>query len=209
VALSSGDRILAAEDLGKGSASAQVVSAVRRLLEGAGLRLSELDAIGVVHGPGSFTGMRAGLAVAKGFCEATRLPLIAASRLQVLIAAASTEVFFAALDAGRGDLYVREAMSGQERLCSLEAFRELASGKAVAFAEAHLADQLAEACLPVLRPLHAADALAVVSLALDAVKRDRSTAESQVLADANYIRLESDMYGRPSQAAARPARTDG
>ena len=46
-----------------------------RLLKEKGWALADLDGIGVVAGPGSFTGVRVGLAAAKGLCEAANLPL--------------------------------------------------------------------------------------------------------------------------------------
>jgi tRNA threonylcarbamoyladenosine biosynthesis protein TsaB len=120
VALSEGLQVLASEDLARGSASAEIVSAMRRLLDQVGWRLAELSAVGVVSGPGTFTGMRIGLATAKGLCEAAGLPLAAVSRLAVLADAASLREGIAALDAGRGELYVRDVASGHELLRSRE-----------------------------------------------------------------------------------------
>ena len=53
--------------------------AIRRLLEARGWKLGELSAVVVVHGPGSFTGVRVGLSAAKGLSEAASIPLIAVS----------------------------------------------------------------------------------------------------------------------------------
>ena len=108
VALSCGQDVFAAEDLARGSASAEIVQAIRRLLEQQGLRLRDLDAVGAVSGPGSFTGTRAGLATAKGLCEAAALSLAAVSRLEVLADAAELRDGFSALDAGRNEDYDRE-----------------------------------------------------------------------------------------------------
>ena len=58
--------------------------AVRRLMEASGFRLNELAAVVVVHGPGSFTGVRVGVSAAKGLSEAGGVPLIAVSRLALL-----------------------------------------------------------------------------------------------------------------------------
>ena len=89
------------------SASERLVAEVRRLMEGAGWRLAELAAVVVVHGPGSFTGVRVGLSAAKGLCEAGGVALIAVSRLALLAEAAVSDgvVVHAVLDAGRGEFY--------------------------------------------------------------------------------------------------------
>ncbi|WP_052200749.1 tRNA (adenosine(37)-N6)-threonylcarbamoyltransferase complex dimerization subunit type 1 TsaB [Terriglobus sp. TAA 43] len=80
----------------------------------AGVTGSELDAIAVVHGPGSFTGVRIGLAAAKGLADALDVPLIAISRLESLASRwfvecdpeSLNETVQAWLDAGRGDVFV-------------------------------------------------------------------------------------------------------
>jgi tRNA threonylcarbamoyladenosine biosynthesis protein TsaB len=190
VALSVGPEVLVAEDLARGSASAEIVSAVRRLLSQVGWRLAELGAVGVVNGPGSFTGMRAGLATAKGLCEAAELPMVAVSRLEVLADAASLSDGLAVLDAGRGELYVRDGASGREWLCSIQAFEETVGDRAVVV-EARLAGRFT-ACQPVLYSLHAGDALGVVTRRLQTGGSDVS------LTDANYVRDESDVYRKPA-----------
>ena len=190
VALSSGEQILCSEDLSRGGASAEIVSAVRRLLSGSGWMLQDLDAVGVVCGPGSFTGIRAGLAIAKGLCIAVGLPLAAVSRLEVLTDAASLQVGFAALDAGRGELYVREISTGREWLSSTTGFN--ADRQQVVVAEEHVAERLA-GCAIILRPLHVGDALS-------AVHRKLQEAPSDVaLTDASYVREPDDIYRKPMQ----------
>jgi tRNA threonylcarbamoyladenosine biosynthesis protein TsaB len=124
VALSSGEEVLAAEDLARGTASAEILQAIRGLLLiQQGWQLRSLDGIGVVNGPGSFTGTRAGLATAKGLCESAALPLAAVSRLEVLANAADLADGFAALDAGRGEVYAREIGTGREWLCTTSDLR--------------------------------------------------------------------------------------
>ena len=190
VALSSGEQILASEDLFRGTASAESISAVRRLLTQSGWSLQDLDAVGVVSGPGSFTGIRAGLAAAKGLCIASGLPLAAVSRLEVLSDAASLQNGFAALDAGRGELYVREISTGREWLCSTDDFN--AERRQVVVAEEHLAERLAE-CTIILRPLHVGDALSAV------LRKLRETLIDISLIDANYVREPDDIYRKPAQ----------
>ena len=49
-----------------------------------GIAANQLEAIGVTIGPGSYTGLRVGLAAAKGLCFALKIPLIAISTLEVI-----------------------------------------------------------------------------------------------------------------------------
>ena len=194
VVLISGGDLIASEDLARGSASAEIVQVVTRLLESqTGWKLRDLDAIGVVSGPGSFTGTRAGLATAKGLCEAANIPLAAVSRLEVLADAASSKGGYAALDAGRGEVYVREVESGREWLGATNDLRVRCQGQRIAVAEARLLSEL-EGCDTILRPLYARDSLAAVS------RRLRGGGSDVALTDANYVRGESDIYGRPAGA---------
>lgn len=194
VALSAGDQVLIAEDLARGTASAEIVSAVRRLLLEAGWRLQDLDAVGVVAGPGSFTGIRAGLAAAKGLCEAMGLRLAAVSRLEVLADAASLQDGFAALDAGRGEVYVREHPSSREWLSSSDDLEAASRGRLVVVAEPRLAERLA-GCAPMLHPLHAGDALRTV------LRRLKDGGSDVAITDANYVREERDIYPKPADGA--------
>ena len=194
VALSAGDQVLIAEHLARGSASAEIVSAVRRLLLQTGCQLQDLHAVGVVTGPGSFTGIRAGLAAAKGLCEATGLRLAAVSRLEVLADAASLEDGFVALDAGRGEVYVREQPSGREWLSSSDAFEDAARGRSVVVAEPRLAERL-KLCSPAQYPLHAADALRSV------LRRLQDGSSDVAITDANYVREEHDIYSKAVEGA--------
>ena len=97
------------------SHSAQVLPEAVRLLERQGLGTADLQAVAVATGPGSYTGVRVGVAVAKGLAVALRLPLVGVCTLDVLAAPflAGGRPVRPALDAGRGRyataLYEREA----------------------------------------------------------------------------------------------------
>ena len=84
------------------TAGSLLTSALRELL--GGFAPSLLGAIVVVRGPGSFTGMRIGLSAAKALSEAAAVPVVGVSRLAVLAGAGRC---WAALDAGRGNVYLR------------------------------------------------------------------------------------------------------
>jgi len=55
---------------------------IQQCLENAGIKISQLSAIGISSGPGSYTGLRVGLATAKGIAFGSDLPLISLDTLQ-------------------------------------------------------------------------------------------------------------------------------
>jgi tRNA threonylcarbamoyladenosine biosynthesis protein TsaB len=104
--------------------SSTLVAAVGELLAGAGMQLGQLSAIVAVNGPGSFTGVRVGLAAVKGLAEPARIPVVAVSRLEVLAAKAGTAS--AALDAHRHEVYLRMEAAGEQAREMLAGAHELA-----------------------------------------------------------------------------------
>jgi len=67
----------------------------------------DLAAIGVVVGPGSFTGIRLGIAYAKGLGIGLNIPVVPISAFDLYLAAAPDA--FVAIDSGRGDFFVASA----------------------------------------------------------------------------------------------------
>ena len=65
--------------------------AIQNLINETGINLRELDAIAVTEGPGSYTGLRVGLASAKGLCYALQKPLITINTLKVMAVSAIKE----------------------------------------------------------------------------------------------------------------------
>ena len=57
---------------------------IQEVLKEAQMEMSSLDAVAVSKGPGSYTGLRIGVAAAKGICFAMDLPMIAVNSLQIL-----------------------------------------------------------------------------------------------------------------------------
>ena len=66
------------------SHSEQLTVFIEQLLQQQGLKVSDLDAIAVSSGPGSYTGLRIGVSTAKGLCYASDIPLISISTLEAM-----------------------------------------------------------------------------------------------------------------------------
>ncbi len=62
--------------------------AIQKLLASADITLSDVDTVAVANGPGSYTGLRVGLAAAKGICYALKKPIICVNNLQLMATAA-------------------------------------------------------------------------------------------------------------------------
>ena len=56
--------------------------AIRDVLFSLHKKVRDLSSISVIHGPGSYTGLRVGLSAAKGICYACQIPLICISTLE-------------------------------------------------------------------------------------------------------------------------------
>ena len=80
---------------------------IEELLLEAGIKITDLSAIAVGKGPGSYTGLRIGVSAAKGLCYALNIPLIAVATLEVLAKKTSVSegVIVAMLDARRMEVF--------------------------------------------------------------------------------------------------------
>jgi tRNA threonylcarbamoyladenosine biosynthesis protein TsaB len=204
VALAEEREIVAAEDLPGRSSSERLVPAVRRLMELQGWNLRDLTAVVVVHGPGSFTGVRVGLSAAKGLSEAGGIPLIAISRLALLAATAgkSDETVHAVLDAGRGEFYygeyaghrcLREALFSHEEVSAA-----VPDSGLVVVSEEKVVEMLSELHPRFVDEPAAGDAL---PLALERISGNEF--DDAALLDANYLRrTDAEIFATPKAKSA-------
>jgi len=98
--------VLETVPLSGGLFSAQLIPELAALLEKQGYSKQDLEAFAVASGPGSFTGLRVGLAAIKALAEALGKPIAPVSLLEAVAAAGSFRgKVLAVLDAGRGEIY--------------------------------------------------------------------------------------------------------
>jgi tRNA threonylcarbamoyladenosine biosynthesis protein TsaB len=106
VALLDGEAVVVERSVTSPDGYAHVIfDEIRSALDAAGWRLDEIDCFAAAAGPGSFTGIRVGLAAAKGLAEAAGRPMVAVSTLAALSWYGSGERRAVAMDAGRGEVY--------------------------------------------------------------------------------------------------------
>jgi len=184
--------------------SATLISAVEGLLRGRSVGLKDVGAIVVVHGPGSFTGVRVGLSAVKGLAEPTKIPVVAVSRLAVLSAKAGAQA--AALDAHRQEVYLRvpeengarELLAGADDLAAIES----PEGEIVVCDEAAglmLQRVWPEASLLRTLPPTAADA---IELSLPAILAEQFSDVATL--DGHYLRRsDAEIFGEAAKGESK------
>jgi tRNA threonylcarbamoyladenosine biosynthesis protein TsaB len=176
-----------------GTFSAQLVPQIDDLLSSNGHTKNDIDAFAVASGPGSFTGLRIGLAAIKALAEVLEKPIAAVSLLEVCVFTSDAQgKVMAALDAGRGDVYVGEyeipAVSGQvprELILSQSEFLIHAMGWTLVTPDSILSEAAGAAGLSVstLPPITAAP---VARLGWRKIQSGETVTPDQL--EANYIR---------------------
>lgn len=199
-----GERALAGR-----SYSATLVTALRELLEGAGIGLGQIDGIVAVNGPGSFTGVRVGLSAVKGLAEGQRATVTAVSRLEVL--AAKAGVGSAALDAHRNEVFLRlgGAETTREQLAGAE---ELAAEKpvgAIAVCE-EAAERVLRAAWPEAELVRVDAPTAADALRLCVGRVAEGERVELALLDGNYLRRsDAEIFGGEMVGGQMGAETPG
>jgi tRNA threonylcarbamoyladenosine biosynthesis protein TsaB len=175
-----------------GTFSAQLVPQIAALLSKHGFKKEDISAFAVASGPGSFTGLRVGLAAIKALAEVTGKPIAAVSMLEAVARAGHISGrIMAALDAGRAQVYAGEyeikdeATMLSERLLTIDEFVTAAPGCTVVTPDQNVADQVRGAGLAV-REIERPRSDAIARLGWRKILAG-TTVSSEDL-EANYIR---------------------
>jgi N6-L-threonylcarbamoyladenine synthase len=141
----------ASDMIGKGHAE-HLMGIVDRALDQAGVALSDVDRLAVTIGPGSFTGIRVGVAAARGFALSLNIPAVGITTLEVMAAAQCEKTpghaVLAAMDAKRDEIYLQSfAADGSP----LDEPRAVSIAEAQVFA-AGFDGEITGSATPVLKP---------------------------------------------------------
>jgi tRNA threonylcarbamoyladenosine biosynthesis protein TsaB len=160
---------------------------IQRLLEKNGTTVHQMECFAAASGPGSFTGVRVGLAAAKGLAEATGKLVVAVSNLRALASFGTTPLRATVIDARRGEVYAAVYNSQLEIVLPeavlkfdawLQALEKLHDYELISTAK------LATAIPVVIAPL--ALAAAIGHIAWDEFTLGRASDPAAI--DANYVR---------------------
>jgi tRNA threonylcarbamoyladenosine biosynthesis protein TsaB len=198
-----GCEVIEVAPLDGGTFSAQLVPQVAALLAKHGFGKQDIGAFAVVSGPGSFTGLRIGLAVIKALAEVLAKPIAAVSLLEAIaISGQSQGKVMAVLDAGRGDLYAGEyrvngsgAHLESERLLTRSELIPSARGSIVVTPDHSLAEAARDAALPV-EEIEPPRSDVIARLGWQKILAGTTVSPSEL--DANYIRRSSEIFSKGS-----------
>jgi len=190
-----------------GTFSAQLVPQIAALLSKHGFSKMHIDAFIVVSGPGSFTGLRVGLAAVKALAEILAKPIVSVSLLEVLVlTGAGSGRVMSGMDAGRGEIYAGEydVDNGiprliREQLLTKEEFLESAHGGRVVTADQKIAEQARAAGLAVV-PVGMINPEMIGRLGWRKLQGRETVDPAQL--DANYIRrTDAEIFAKsPSRS---------
>lgn len=196
-------RVIETVPLEGGTFSAQLVPQIAALLAQHGFGKADIGGFAVVSGPGSFTGIRVGLAAVKALAEVLQKPIAAVSLLEaVAVSSRSLGRVTAVIDAGRNEVYAGEyevqrdeARLLQERLLIRAELLKQAVGSTIVTADSNLAEVARQAGLPVDEiELPRADVIA--RLGWQKIQAGKIVSPEGL--EANYLRSSSEIFSRSS-----------
>jgi tRNA threonylcarbamoyladenosine biosynthesis protein TsaB len=195
--------VLEVVPLAGGAFSAQLIPQIAALLEKHEYNKNDLGAFAVASGPGSFTGLRVGLAAIKALAEALQKPIAAVSLLEAVAGSGKPrDRVLAALDAGRGDVYVGDYELGpplrthSERLRSGEAFVSDAKGSVVVTPDAVLAERARAAGIQV-ELIEYPNSAVIARLGWEHLQHGQTVRPEEL--EANYIRhSDAEIFSKPA-----------
>jgi tRNA threonylcarbamoyladenosine biosynthesis protein TsaB len=188
--------------LAGGTFSAQLVPQIAALLEQHGSGKDDLAGFAVVSGPGSFTGLRVGLAAIKALAEILSTPIAAVSLLEAVARSGPDESrVFSVLDAGRGDFYVGDygvgravRMYSERLLCRGEFFAE-SKNQLVVTPDASIADAVRSAGFRVEQVPYPRSG-EIARLGWERIQRGETIPPENL--EANYMRhSDAEIFSKP------------
>lgn len=201
--------VLEVVPLAGGTFSAQLIPQLSSLLCKLGFSRSDIAAFAAASGPGSFTGLRVGLAAIKALAEVLQKPIASVSLLECIACTSRNQGrVLAALDAGRGEIYVGDyeiasdelgarAHMWSERLLSRKTFLSDARRKAIVTPDPVLAEIFHASGIPSER-VDSPTAADVARLGWQHVLRGQIVHPNDL--EANYIRRsDAEIFSKPSQ----------
>jgi tRNA threonylcarbamoyladenosine biosynthesis protein TsaB len=190
--------------LAGGMFSAQLVPQIAALLQRHGFSKADIGGFVVVSGPGSFTGLRVGLAAIKALAEILQKPIVSVSLLQLVADASRTQgKVVAALDGGRGEVFFGAyVIAGEavqvlrEELLSKAEFLSAARESTVATPDLALAAAARDAGLAVVS-VEPPNAAMVARFGWKKLQAGQTVSPEQL--EANYMRRsDAEMFVKKS-----------
>lgn len=184
--------------------AATILGAIEELLLEAGLGACEMNAVVVVDGPGSFTGVRIGVGAALGLSEGLAVPIVRVSRLTVLAWLGNCDA--AVLDAHRDEVYLK--MGELERLADVDALKgaELAGVKVAVCNQAVAA--LVHEAVPDARMIECSEPTAMDAMRCSLPEILAGRFAEPLTMDGNYLRRsDAEIFAKPGatrQDTAKP-----
>lgn len=189
-----------------GAFSAELVPSIAALLEKHGRSKRDLGAFAVVNGPGSFTGLRVGLAAIKGLAEALVKPIVAISLLEAVArGGASGDRVFSVLDAGHGDVYVGDydlaplvCMRSERLLNREELIADAKSGDRLVVTPDGALTEILRAAGVRVELIEYPNSAVIARLGWESLQRGKTVRPEDL--EANYLRRsDAEIFSKPAR----------